>query len=61
MTWEDNGFLLYYKALAEEQCKWPYLDVEVISLTGKQISGLRDGYDFAAMKGHKVLHYESVF
>ncbi len=61
LMWEDNGFVLYYKALAEEQFKWPDLDEEIISLTGTQINWLLDGYDLAAMKGHKVLHYESVF
>ncbi len=61
LMWEDNGFVLYYKALAEEQFKWPDLDEEIISLTGTKINWLLDGYDLAAMKGHKVLHYESVF
>ena len=23
LMWEDNGFVLYYKALAEEKFKWP--------------------------------------
>src|SRR5690554_4632216 len=23
LMWEDNGFILYYKALAEEKFKWP--------------------------------------
>jgi transposase len=58
---EDNGFVLYYKALAEECFKWPKPDDDVISLTGTQINWLLDGYDLALMKGHKTLHYESVF
>ena len=61
LMWEDNGFVLYYKALAEEHFKWPRPDDEVVSLTGIQINWLLDGYDLALMTGHKTLHYESVF
>ena len=61
LMWEDNGFVLYYKSLAEERFKWPKPDDEVISLTGIQINWLLDGYDLALMKGHKTLHYESIF
>ena len=61
LMWEGNGFVLYYKALAEEYFKWPKPDDDVISLTGTQINWLLDGYDLALMKGHKTLYYESVF
>jgi transposase len=61
LMWEDNGFVLYYKALAEEHFKWPKPGDDIISLTGTQINWLLDGYDLALMKGHKTLHYESVF
>ena len=42
LMWEDNGFVLYYKALAEEHFKWPTPDDEVVSLTGIQINWLLD-------------------
>ena len=61
LFWEDNGFVLYYKTLAEENFHWPSGHEEVISLTGQQINWLLDGYDISLMKGHKKLHYESVF
>ncbi len=61
LWWEDNGFVLYYKSLAEEKFKWPHPDDDVISLTGQQINWLLDGYDISLMKGHKKLYYESVF
>ena len=61
LMWEDNGFVLYYKALAEEYFKWPKPDDDIIALTGTQINWLLDGYDLALMKGHKTLYYESVF
>ena len=60
LMWEDNGFILYYKALAEERFRWPSWKEAVISLTGEQINWLLDGYDLSVMRGHKVLHYQSV-
>ena len=61
LFWEDNGFVLYYKALAEDQFKWPGSEEATLTLTGQQLNWLLDGLDIDAMKGHKKLHYESVF
>ncbi|SHO58024.1 IS66 family insertion sequence element accessory protein TnpB [Vibrio quintilis] len=61
LLWEDNGFVLYYKALAEEKFRWPKPEEEVVTLTGQQINWLLDGYDISLMKGHKKLHYEALF
>jgi transposase len=61
LYWEDNGFVLYYKSLAEEKFRWPRKGDEVVSLTGQQINWLLDGYDISLMTGHKKLHYDSVF
>jgi transposase len=60
LMWEDNGFVLYYKALAEEKFKWHKASDEVMPLTGEQINWLLDGYDIALLKEHKTLHYEAV-
>ena len=60
LLWEDNGFVLYYKALAEEKFKWPGASDELVQLTGEQINWLIDGYDISLLKGHKKLHYESI-
>jgi len=60
LMWEDNGFVLYYKALAEEKFKWPKKTEEWLSLTGEQINWLLDGYDIMAMTGHRVLNYRNV-
>ena len=60
MMWEDNGFVPYYKALAEERFKWPKPADELLPLTGEQINWLLDGYDISLMKGHKLLNYEAV-
>jgi transposase len=61
LFWEDNGFVLYYKSLAEEKFRWPRLGDEVIRLTGQQINWLLDGYDISLFQGHKKLHYEASF
>lgn len=61
LYWEDNGFVLYYKALAEEKFRWPRPQEEIMTLTGQQINWLLDGYDISLLKGHRKLQYESVF
>jgi len=60
LMWEDNGFILYYKALAEEKFKWPSPADELMPLTGEQINWLLDGYDISLLQGHKTLHYEAI-
>jgi len=60
LFWEDNGFVLYYKALAEERFHWPQGDQELITLNGEQLNWLLEGYNVALMKPHRRLHYESV-
>lgn len=60
LMWEDNGFVLYYKVLAEERFKWPAPSQALLSLSGEQINWLLDGYDITLLQGHKMLQYESV-
>ena len=59
LFWEDNGFVLYYKSLAEEKFKWPRPGETLLTLTGEQMNWLLDGYDISTMKPHKKLHYEA--
>ncbi len=60
LFWEENGFVLYYKALAEERFHWPQENEELVSLNGEQLNWLLNGYNLAMMKPHRRLHYESV-
>lgn len=60
LFWEENGFVLYYKALAEERFHWPQSDQELVTLNGEQLNWLLDGYNVAMMRPHRRLHYESV-
>jgi transposase len=58
--WEDNGFVMYYKSLAEEKFRWPEEGEKLMTITGEQLNWLIDGYDIASMKPHRILQYESV-
>lgn len=60
LFWEDNGFVLYYKALAEERFHWPTDDDALVTLSGEQLNWLLSGFNLALMKPHKRLQYESV-
>ena len=60
LFWEDNGFVLYYKSLAEEKFRWPRPQDAVMPLTGQQITWLLDGYDIGLRQGPKKLHYEAL-
>lgn len=60
LFWEDNGFVLYYKALAEERFRWPEPTETLMTIDGEQLNWLLDGYDIAAMRPHRVLRYEAV-
>ena len=53
--------MLYYKSLEEDKFIWPKTQDELLTLDGQQINWLLDGLDIGAMKGHKKLHYDSVF
>ncbi len=45
LYWEENGFVLYYKSMAEEKFIWPKRCDELLLLTGQQINWLLDGYN----------------
>ena len=61
LFWEKNGFVLYYKSLAEDKFQWPKKSDELVTLTGQQLNWLLDGYDISQMKPHKTRHYDSCF
>lgn len=61
LFWEDNGFVLYYKSLAEAKFKWPKRTDTLVTITGEQINWLLDGYDIMQMKPHKKLDYDTVY
>ena len=56
LTWDRNGFGLYYKVIeSEERFHWPKrLAQEVIELTGEQMNWLLDGYDVWAAPHRQI-------
>jgi transposase len=52
LFWEDNGFVRYYKRLAEEKFRWTRAEDEVMPLNAQQTSWLLDGYDISLMRGY---------
>ena len=61
LTWERNGFIVWYKRLERHRFPWPRgVGDEVLTLTGQQLHWLLDGYDVWRMKPHEALHF-SVF
>lgn len=60
LTWERNGFIVWYKRLERQRFPWPRFGEDVLTLTGQQLHWLLDGYDVWRMKPHEALHF-SVF
>jgi transposase len=60
LFWEENGFVLYYKAIAKERTHLPQGKTALITLNGEQLNWLLDGYNVALMKLHRRLPYEFV-
>ncbi|MFT7214027.1 MAG: transposase, partial [Granulosicoccus sp.] len=52
---ENNGFVLYYKSLAEGKFHSPSANDQLLTINGEQHNWLIEGYDIARMKPHKVL------
>ena len=60
LFWEDNGFVLYYKAMSEDKFHWPKSHDQLLVVSGEQLNWLLDGYDLSLMKPHRKLLYEAV-
>lgn len=61
LTWERNGFIVWYKRLERDRFHWPRrVDETVLSLTGEQLNWLLDGYDVWRMKGHETLTFSAL-
>ena len=61
LYWEVNGFVLWYKRLEKQRFKWPKnIEDETVTLTGKELNWLLDGYDISLLKPHKKLHFSTV-
>jgi len=59
LCWERNGFIVWYKRLEKQRFRWPKTE-ETLSLSGKELNWLLDGFDLFNNKPHQVLHFDSV-
>ncbi len=57
LLWDRNGFWLCTKRLEAERFAWPDHGDSVISLTVQQLHWLLEGFDLAAMRGHRPVQY----
>lgn len=56
LTWEKNGFIVWYKRVEQEKFAWPKItDDKIVTLSGDELNFLLDGYDIWALKPHKKL------
>jgi len=61
LYWERSGFVLWYKRLERERFKWPvHGEGDVVTLSGRELNWLLDGYDLRYLTPHRRLEYASV-
>ncbi len=61
LYWERNGFVLWYKRLEKQKFYWPCdPEGDVITLTGRELNWLLDGYDLSQLRPHRQLSYTTV-
>ena len=61
LYFEGNGFVLWYKRLEKQKFYWPCdSESDVITLTGRELNWLLDGYDLSQLRPHRQLSYTTV-
>lgn len=64
LCWQVNGFVLYYKKLEAEKFSWPVKESkeskESITISGKELNWLLEGYNIFDLKPHDKLRYSIV-
>lgn len=59
LVWERNGFVLSYKRLEKQRFRWPKSGT-TISVTGRELNWLLDGFDIFNSPPHAALNFSSV-
>ena len=54
VAWERNGLVLWSKRLERERFVWPTTHETTVSLTGRELNALLDGFD-VFRRGHREL------
>lgn len=57
LTWERNGFVVWYKRLERDRFHWPKQGEATLTITGEQLQWLLDGYDVWRMRPHEALYF----
>ena len=58
LFWEKNGYVIWYKRLEEHKFAWPAVDAgDGVTITGKELNYLLDGYNIFDFKPHRELRY----
>ncbi len=58
LFWAQNGFCLWQKRLEKDKFHWPESDMEVVNISGQQLSWLLAGLDIG--DAHKKLYFKQV-
>ncbi len=53
--------MLWSKRLEQHRFPWPKADASVVSLSGRELNWLLDGYDIFRFKPHETLAYASMY
>ncbi len=58
LYWDQTGFALWYKRLAEDKFPWPRLvEGQVLTVTSKELNWLLEGINFLALQPHSSKNY----
>ena len=59
LCWERNGFIVWYKRLEKQRFRWPK-STDTLSLTGRELNWLLDGFDIFNNQPHSAVYFDSV-
>lgn len=60
LYWEGSGFVLWQKRLERERFYWPRSPGATVTLSGRELNFLLDGYDLRRWQPHRRLAYAAV-
>lgn len=61
LYFEGNGFVVWYKRLEKQRFHWPVDETSgVLTLSGRELNWLLDGYDLSRLRPHKKLTFQTV-
>ena len=61
LYWERTGFVLWTKRLEKARFAWPKHTDTALTLSGRELNLLLDGYDIWRFRPHETLRYASMY